>query len=88
MTVAKPRPHFKLYAFLLVLIIAFIINSCRKDNKTTPQTISTAAVQQAKTWYENAYPVTSDVVVSKITTQSVNTGMNATFDLSQVIKPD
>jgi hypothetical protein len=77
-----------LKVFLLVLIIAFIINSCRKDNKTTPQTISTAAVQQAKTWYENAYPVTSDVVASKITTQSVNTAAKATFDLSQIIKPD
>jgi hypothetical protein len=51
--------QFDLKKLSLPLIICFIftaiiINSCRKDNK--PQPVADTVLNQAKTWYESAYP--------------------------------
>ncbi|MBB6108293.1 hypothetical protein SAMN05421821_102470 [Mucilaginibacter lappiensis] len=63
-----------------VCLVAIIINSCKKDSRTEQQnTLSNPAIAQAKSWYENAYPVSN-----KQTSQATTTGA----DLSQLIKPD
>jgi hypothetical protein len=42
---------------LLISLVctAFIIHSCKKDNKTQP--LADPELNQAKTWYESTYPV-------------------------------
>jgi hypothetical protein len=67
---------------LIFVGIAFIINSCKKDNSKAQSTITSAAVSQAKAWYENTYPVNANG--GKLTTQ----GVNSNYDYSQVTKPD
>ncbi len=57
MTIPKTKSHVKFYIFLLLIIVGFIINSCRKDSKNNPETTLPVAISQAKTWYESAYPV-------------------------------
>jgi hypothetical protein len=63
----------RLITFSIVLITAFIIHSCRKDNsnKTQPVTGS-ALVGLAKQWYNATYPATRPD--NKLTTQSLGGG--------------
>ncbi|MBA3829953.1 MAG: hypothetical protein H0X33_13515 [Taibaiella sp.] len=72
---------FKLALSFVLILVAIVIHSCRKDSKSDAQ--SSPAVTAAKSWYESAYPVNNSVN-SKLITQS--TGGN--HDLSQRIKPD
>lgn len=65
---------------IIVTCVAFVLNSCKKDiHSDTSSNINNPVVQQAKTWYESAYPVNS-----KISIQSLHDSSN----LSQIIKPD
>jgi len=61
-------------------LVAFIINSCKKDSHADQQNkISDPTIAQAKNWYENTYPTGS-----KLSSQAT-TGNK---DWSQLIKPD
>jgi hypothetical protein len=50
MTIHRPKSAFKL--IIAVVTIALIVDSCRKDNKTT---IANPVVNQAREWYEATY---------------------------------
>jgi len=61
-------------------LVAFIINSCKKDAHPDQQNkVSDPAIAQAKSWYESTYP-TGNKLNSLATTGNK--------DLSQLIKPD
>jgi len=77
-----PKPILKKAHLLLLTalcLVAIIINSCKKDAHTDQQDTISPAIAQAKSWYENAYPVSN-----KQASQATTTGV----DLSQLIKPD
>jgi len=82
--------QFKLKKLSLPLVIcfictAFIINSCRKDNK--PQSLADPVLNQAKTWYESAYPAAGNTRM-RLTQSTRPAVVNSAFDFSQYIKPD
>jgi hypothetical protein len=66
---------------IAILFIACIINSCKRDSKSTSPMPSD--VDQAKTWYESSYP-SSGSTNSSLGTQSTG----GSRDLSKLIKPD
>jgi hypothetical protein len=70
----------KLIISFVLIIVASVIHSCRKDSKSDPQT--SPAITQAKTWYEGTYPVSS--AKSKLLAESPG----GSHDLTQWIKPD
>jgi len=69
-----------LLLFAATCLVAFIINSCKKDAHPDQQNkVSDPAIAQAKSWYESTYP-TGNKLNSLATTGNK--------DLSQLIKPD
>jgi hypothetical protein len=83
--------NLKILSFRFILVgalicIAAIINSCRKDNKSTPQSVTDPKVAMAKQWYESNYAV--NVTNSKSGTKSINSISDSSIDFSQRIKPD
>ena len=80
--------NFRLTIYSVILLgLAFIIHSCKKDNSKAQATITNAAVSAAKAWYESTYPVNANG--GKLATQGVNSqNGNGAFDYSQAIKPD
>jgi hypothetical protein len=66
---------------IAILLTACIINSCKRDSKSTSPLPSD--VTQAKTWYESSYP-------SSVSTNGslVTQGTGGNHDLSKFIKPD
>ncbi|AYL98891.1 hypothetical protein [Mucilaginibacter celer] len=78
----KPKPAFKNLILLCapVALAAMIVGSCKKDNHSpgTPAA-ALAAVTEAKSWYENAYPANT-----KLATQDASEDQ----DWSQGVKPD
>lgn len=81
---AKPKNLVRLTAMLLLLGIAFLIHSCKKDitAKNDTLALSDPAVIAAKTWYENTYPVTM------ANSKQTNSFGNDPKDFTQKIKPD
>jgi len=78
----QPKPAFKKLLFLCVpvALAAFVIGSCKKDNRSvTPTVANPAAVSAAKSWYDKAYPAST-----KLATQTESVGQ----DWSQGVKPD
>ncbi|MDB5016751.1 MAG: hypothetical protein JWQ84_1583 [Mucilaginibacter sp.] len=86
MTIPEPKTITKFFSIFLLIVVGSIINSCRKDNKSVPQTVLPTPVAVAKLWYESSFPVNSSTN-GKLVTQGVGT-INTTVDLSQHIKPD
>ncbi|MDB5138592.1 MAG: hypothetical protein JWR12_508 [Mucilaginibacter sp.] len=86
MTIPKPKTITKFLSIFLLIVIGSIINGCRKDGKSVPQTVLPSSVGVAKLWYESSYPVNSSTN-EKLVTQGVGT-INTAVDLSQHIKPD
>jgi hypothetical protein len=77
---------FSITSIILFAVVLFIINSCKKDVKSTTTVPIPADVLKAKTWYESTYPVyTTNTLNNGKTTQSIDT---ANSDYSQFIKPD
>lgn len=70
---------------ILLTLSLFLINSCRKDEKTTQQTALTPDVSAAKSWYEGAYPAITGE--DKKSTSALHT-KGTYLDLSQFIEPD
>ncbi len=78
----QPKPAFKKLLLLCapIALTAVIIGSCKKDNQSaTPPATNPAAVTEAKSWYEKAYPANT-----KLATQASSVGQ----DWSQGVKPD
>jgi hypothetical protein len=74
---------FKLSAVLFTCLMLFVIHSCKKNFTGTdadPQ-ISDPEVQQAKAWYDGAYPTAAN---SNIKTMSTG----GEVDMTQIIKPN
>ncbi|HTD98564.1 MAG TPA: hypothetical protein VK668_04735 [Mucilaginibacter sp.] len=60
---------FRLIIVLMVMGLALIIHSCKKDNHNIQsETISDPTVMAAKQWYENSY---AGAKVNKLSTQSI-----------------
>ncbi|MDB5086648.1 MAG: hypothetical protein JWR09_642, partial [Mucilaginibacter sp.] len=77
-----PKPAtVKLSALFLITIAAVLINSCKRDSKSTSPMPSDVA--QAKAWYESSYP-SSVSTNGTLATQSTG----GSRDLSKLIKPD
>lgn len=80
----KPR-HFSSFfskgsAIIAVLVIASIINSCKRDSKSASPL--PGDITLAKAWYESSYPSASQG--GPLVTQSID----GHVDLSKFIKPD
>src|SRR6185312_1256210 len=80
-----------------LIVTAFTINSCRKDNAPPQSTITDPAISQAKTWYDIRYSVNtnnSNALSTAAKNSSINRSLltrnsvNQQFDFSQHIKPD
>jgi len=63
---------------------AFIIHSCKKDNKTQP--LTDPVLNQARAWYESTYPVAGNSRM--LITQSTRPAVNGVFNYCQYVKPD
>jgi len=81
---SKPLFTFpgRLVASLILLIIAFVIHSCRK-NTTADQQINPDVIS-AKTWYEKTYPGSQNNRLQNMATA----GETTNGDFSKIIKPD
>ena len=84
MNLLKPKTALKLVS--LFILVAFIVYSCKKDNKTAQQTVADPAISLAKQWYQSTYPVSIGTTGSS--TKSTNSSTNSVTNLSQVIQPD
>lgn len=84
----KQLKRNKLILGKLIILLTFsllLINSCRKDEKNTQQTILLPDVSLARSWYESTYPAVTGG--DKKSTSAIHP--KGTFlDLSQFIKPD
>lgn len=76
--------HFVVVGILICT--AAIINSCRKDNKSTPQIVTDSKILMAKQWYESNYAV--NVTNGKSGAKGINSISDSTIDFSQRVKPD
>jgi hypothetical protein len=86
MVLSAPKHFLKLFSIFLSIIVALIINSCRKESNNATKTDLAPVIAQAKAWYENTYP--QNTAKNSATTQTINSVANTVFDYSQHLQPD
>ncbi|RKR81554.1 hypothetical protein BDD43_1701 [Mucilaginibacter gracilis] len=73
---------------LLLLLLAFVVNSCRKNSDVDYTDIADPEIQRAMAWYNAANPISINTNNSQSLTTFGNKGGVHKADLSQIIRPD